>query len=139
MEYYTVANAKKKKPEFNPEELPFLEECCCDPEINAVFKLTAPEELPLVEELCPCEPEINAVFKLNVPEAAWGSILGNIQNQTDLMELLATKQNKLTEENAGDGISITNEDGIVKINNTGVSAEWGNIEGDITDQEDLVE
>ena len=110
-----MANAKKKKPEFRPEELPFLEECCC-------------------------EPEINAIFKLNVPEAAWGRILGNIQNQEDLIALLKEKQDVLTEENAGEGISITvDEEGIVKINNTRVSAVWGKIEGDISNQEDLME
>lgn len=111
-----MANAKKKKPEFKPEELPFLEDCCC------------------------CEPEINAIFKVNVPEAAWGKILGNIQNQEDLIALLKEKQDVLTEANAGDGISITvDEEGIVKISNTRVSAVWGKIEGDISNQEDLME
>ena len=45
---------------------------------------------------------------------------------------LATKQNKLT---AGTGIEIT--EGNV-INNTQTSAEWGNIQGDITSQNDLM-
>ena len=46
---------------------------------------------------------------------------------------LATKQNKLT---AGTGIEIT-EDNV--INNTQTSAEWGNIQGDIINQSDLID
>ena len=49
----------------------------------------------------------------------------------EINELLAVKQDKLT---AGDGIEIL-EDGT--INNTRISAEWGNITGDISTQEDL--
>ena len=53
--------------------------------------------------------------------------------QPKLDELASTKQDVLTSANAGDGISIV--DGI--ISNTRVSAEWGNIQGDITTQADL--
>ena len=51
----------------------------------------------------------------------------------EINELLAVKQDKLT---AGDGIEIL-EDGT--INNTRVSAEWGNIQGDLSAQTDLQE
>lgn len=48
-------------------------------------------------------------------------------------------QEQLTSENAGDGISITTtSNGKTIISNTNVSAEWGNIQGNITDQTDLV-
>ena len=47
------------------------------------------------------------------------------------------KQDKLTSENAGVGISIEDVDGKVIISNTQTSAEWGNITGDIQDQLDL--
>ena len=53
--------------------------------------------------------------------------------QPKLDELASTKQDVLTSANAGDGISIVN--GV--ISNTRVSAEWGNIQGDITTQTDL--
>ena len=43
----------------------------------------------------------------------------------------------LTAQNAGTGISITMEGGIVKINNTQTSAEWGNITGTLSNQTDL--
>lgn len=52
---------------------------------------------------------------------------------------LAQKQDNLTSANAGEGIEITrDQNGKVTISNTNVSAEWGNIQGDITDQTDLV-
>ena len=52
---------------------------------------------------------------------------------------LAQKQDNLTAANAGDGIEITrDQNGKVTISNTNVSAEWGNIQGDITDQTDLI-
>lgn len=52
---------------------------------------------------------------------------------------LAQKQDNLTSANAGEGIEITrDQSGKVTISNTNVSAEWGNIQGDITDQTDLV-
>lgn len=49
------------------------------------------------------------------------------------------KQDKLTSENAGVGISIEDVDGKVVISNTQTSAEWGNITGNIQDQLDLQE
>lgn len=51
--------------------------------------------------------------------------------RNDILSLQTNKQDKLT---AGTGIEIT-EDNI--INNTQTSAEWGNIQGDITQQADL--
>ena len=51
-------------------------------------------------------------------------------NSTTLTTELAKKQNKLT---AGTGIKIEGD----VISNTQTSAEWGNIQGDITAQEDL--
>lgn len=50
---------------------------------------------------------------------------------------LASKQDKLTAENAGEGISITEEAGKVKISNTQTSAEWGKITGTLSSQTDL--
>lgn len=53
---------------------------------------------------------------------------------------LSRKQDNLTSANAGDGISITrDQSGKVTISNTNVSAEWGNIQGNITDQTDLID
>ena len=46
-------------------------------------------------------------------------------------------QEKLTSINAGTGISITEINGIVKISNTQISAEWGNILGTLSSQTDL--
>lgn len=46
-------------------------------------------------------------------------------------------QTLLTAANAGTGIAITNENGVVKISNTQTSAEWGNITGNIENQTDL--
>lgn len=52
---------------------------------------------------------------------------------------VAAKQDQLTSQNAGEGIAITtDQSGKVIISNTNVSAEWGNIQGDITDQTDLI-
>lgn len=53
--------------------------------------------------------------------------------KSDITNLENTKQDNLTSANAGDGISIVN--GV--ISNTRVSAEWGNIQGDISTQTDL--
>ena len=53
--------------------------------------------------------------------------------KSDITNLENTKQDNLTSANAGDGISIV--DGV--ISNTRVSAEWGNIQGDINTQKDL--
>ena len=51
--------------------------------------------------------------------------------------LIGGKQDKLTSENAGVGISIEDIGGKVVISNTQTSAEWGNITGNIQDQQDL--
>ena len=87
---------------------------------------------------CDCDEPITAIFKIDASVTTWGNIEGDIHEQEDLQYELDKKQDVLTEENAGDGISITNEDGVVKINNTRVSAVWGNIEGNIEDQTDLI-
>ena len=66
-------------------------------------------------------------------------IKGEFATKTELNNGLAQKQDNLTSANAGDGIEITrDQSGKVTISNTNVSAEWGNIQGDITQQTDLV-
>lgn len=66
-------------------------------------------------------------------------IKGEFATKTELNNGLAQKQDNLTSANAGDGIEITrDQNGKVTISNTNVSAEWGNIQGDITQQTDLV-
>ena len=55
----------------------------------------------------------------------------------DLRNRINGKQDKLTSENAGVGISIEDVGGKVIISNTQTSAEWGNITGNIQDQLDL--
>ena len=66
-------------------------------------------------------------------------IKGEFATKTELNNGLAQKQDNLTSANAGDGIEITrDQSGKVTISNTNVSAEWGNIQGDITDQTDLI-
>lgn len=65
--------------------------------------------------------------------------INNVELVGDLSLNDLNIQEKLTSENAGDGISITTtSDGKTIISNTNVSAEWGNIQGNITDQTDLV-
>lgn len=60
--------------------------------------------------------------------------------KAELEQGLAEKQDVLTSDNAGNGISITtDQSGNVVISNTQNSAEWGNIIGDITDQTDLID
>lgn len=73
--------------------------------------------------------------------AEWGNITGNISDQGDLVAYIKDNtQEKLSSDNAGTGISITeNSEGNVIISSTQVSAEWGNITGDITSQTDLIE
>lgn len=56
-----------------------------------------------------------------------------------LSERIDEKQDKLTSENAGVGISIEDVGEKVIISNTQTSAEWGNITGNIQDQQDLQE
>lgn len=84
-------------------------------------------------------------------KASWGSIEGTLSNQTDLQSALDDKQGVLTAwtniQIAQDGtISATDTTYIAGtwiditnwvISNTQTSAEWGNIQWDITDQTDL--
>lgn len=80
----------------------------------------------------------NTTANIVVPDSAtWGNITGTLSNQTDLQDALDAKQDILTSDNAGSGISIETVDGVVKINNTKNSAEWGQIGGDINQQTDL--
>ena len=60
-----------------------------------------------------------------------------INAEEALQDAIGTKQDILTSENAGTGISIETVGGVVKINNTQNSAEWGQIDGDINQQTDL--
>lgn len=59
--------------------------------------------------------------------------ISHLATKEELTNGLATKQDTLTPENAGEGIKI--ENGI--ISNTRTSAEWGNITGTISEQVDL--
>lgn len=61
-------------------------------------------------------------------------VIGDLNALGDVVE---GKQKQLTSSNAGEGISITGEGDNIVISNTRVSAEWGNIEGNIEDQTDL--
>ena len=58
-------------------------------------------------------------------------------NASNILSLQTNKQDALTSANAGTGIAITEEAGIVKISNTQTSAEWGNITGNLGNQTDL--
>lgn len=68
----------------------------------------------------------------NYRTSANQDIIDNAQNVE-----IGKKQDKLTSENAGVGISIEDVGGKVVISNTQTSAEWGNITGNIQDQQDL--
>lgn len=58
----------------------------------------------------------------------------------EFTDIINTKQDILTNDNAGTGIEITTDsEGNTIIYNTNVSAEWGNIQGDIDDQLDLIQ
>ena len=89
-------------------------------------------------------------FELFASGTVWGNIDGDIENQTDLQNVLNTKQDILTAGSniqivnnvisatdttytAGTGISIQN--GV--ISNTNISAVWGNIAGTLSNQTDL--
>jgi len=62
----------------------------------------------------------------------------NVENIVNNISI--NKQDKLTSDNAGDGIAISyDSEGNVIISNTNISAEWGNISGTITDQQDLID
>lgn len=104
--------------------------------LNADFSIESNE--PLEAQFTINPNDIACTFEVYASGTVWGSIAGELSNQTDLQEALDSKQDVLTNQNAGSGISITEEDGIVKINNTQTSAEWGNIQGDIDDQTDLI-
>ena len=74
----------------------------------------------------------------NSTDAVTGSQLKVVADDLDdLAEIVEGKQSQLTSANAGEGIEITGEGANIVIKNTRVSAEWGNITGDITDQTDL--
>lgn len=73
-----------------------------------------------------------------VNESSIQYTLTEVLNQIN--QYISEKQDILTSENAGDGIAITTDSsGKVIISNTNLSAEWGNIQGNITDQTDLVD
>ena len=65
-----------------------------------------------------------------IDSLSWGNITGTLSNQTDLQNVLDSKQDTLI---AGDGININN--GVISA--TANSAEWGNITGTLSDQTDL--
>lgn len=57
---------------------------------------------------------------------------------TNLVTHLNAKQNNLTSENAGEGISITKtDDNVLKISNTRTTIPWGNLTGTLSNQTDL--
>ncbi len=65
--------------------------------------------------------------------------INNVELSGDLSLDDLNIQQKLTSENAGEGISITiDSEGNTIISNTNASVEWGNIRGDIKDQTDLM-
>ena len=70
-----------------------------------------------------------------VDEARQHGLIG--QNDFVIVTDAPELQTKLTSANAGNGISITEVNGVVKISNTQTSAEWGNILGILSDQLDL--
>lgn len=89
-------------------------------------------------------------FEVFASGTVWGSIAGDIENQSDLINVLNGKQDVLiagdniqiennvisatdTTYTAGTGISI--ENGV--ISNTQTAAEWGNITGTLSNQTDL--
>lgn len=88
---------------------------------------------------------LEKIAEHNSSEEAHSYIQGLIEEEATarenadeaLSERIDEKQDKLTSENAGVGISIEEVGGKVIISNTQTSAEWGNITGDIQDQLDL--
>lgn len=65
-----------------------------------------------------------ATLSPSIQEVNWGKVVGNIENQTDLQEVLAKKQNKLV---PGNGVAIdpdTNE--IIATARLGVTYWEGN-------------
>lgn len=72
-------------------------------------------------------------------DANWGNIGGNISDQTDLQELIDTKQAKLV---SGQNIKTINGNNIMGEGDLIISgsggADWGNIGGTLSNQTDLV-
>lgn len=72
-------------------------------------------------------------------DANWGNIGGNISDQTDLQELIDTKQAKLI---SGQNIKTINGNNIMGEGDLIISgsggADWGNIGGTLSNQTDLV-
>ena len=110
-----------------------------DNETQMVIRIeTAKVSLDWVEE---------KIAEHNDSEEAHSYIQGRIDDEitarenadSALSDRIDEKQDKLTSENAGEGISIEEVGGKVIISNTQTSAEWGNITGDIQDQQDLQE
>jgi len=72
--------------------------------------------------------------------ASWGSLTGSISNQTDLQNALDAKEDGLgNPSNDGDVLvsTITGIRSWTTIQNTDVSAVWGNISGTLSNQSDL--
>lgn len=90
---------------------------------------------------------LEKISEHNASEEAHSYIQGRIDDEitarenadSALSDRIDGKQDKLTSENAGVGISIKEVGGKVIISNTQTSAEWGNITGNIQDQLDLQE
>ena len=101
---------------------------------------------------------ISAANVISATGASWGSISGTLSDQIDLNSALNGKQDTISDlstirSNAelgasavqpedliqGSGISITKDTstGSITIANTQTSAEWGNIQGNISSQTDL--
>lgn len=73
----------------------------------------------------------------------WGGIVGDINNQTDLINELDAKENSLGNPTVDDYVLSSKIDGtrswVEQSGGSGGSSVWGEITGDITNQEDLVE
>ena len=76
-------------------------------------------------------------IKIKIESLEWGNINGDITEQTDLNDLLEEKQDVLK---SGESIKTINNESILGNGNIEIKAEsleWGNIDGNITEQEDL--
>ena len=73
------------------------------------------------------QPDIQADFYINITPD-----ISDLVTKEELQEDLSTKQDSLI---AGEGISIVDN----VISNTQTSAEWGNVQGDIQEQTDLID
>lgn len=90
---------------------------------------------------------LEKIAEHNASEEAHQYIQGRIDDEitarenadSALSDRIDEKQDKLTSENAGEGIAIEEVGGKVIISSTQTSAEWGKISGDIQDQLDLQE